>query len=558
MGKALYRTYRSRTLSEVVGQEHITDTLTTALKKGLISHAYLFTGPKGVGKTSVARILAHEINQLPYDDDSMHLDIIEIDAASNRRIDEIRDLRDKVHISPTSAKFKVYIIDEVHMLTREAFNALLKTLEEPPAHVVFILATTEVHKLPDTIVSRTQRFAFRPISMQKVADHLRQIAKQEKLKISDDALLLLAEHGGGSFRDSISVLDQMRGLGREVNAEDVVAMLGIAPSELIHSLLQAVEQHDAPGLIDVFNKLRLQGAEPARIAKQFSELLRARFITKQQTLSHEQTINLLTKLLDVPTSSDPGSFLELVLLDVALPGQSSASPPVAAAASVAPPPSVTAKPHTPVGQTKSPEQPKVSKPTAREEKTIMAGDEGFEPTIMEPEPTVVPPTQSSPQTGDSSNQPLDAAIWPQVLAAIKKKYNTLYSILRMAKPSFAPGTVTLEVGFAFHQKRLNETRNKQIIAELIEQITGQSVQIMCELGEAPAEAQGPALPPAEASEVSHSVPAAKDSSGKHEPPEQSASEEVVDDYYVKQAEEASARPLDTVNNIFGGGELMES
>src|ERR1700722_18149767 len=138
MGSALYRTYRPRQLAEVYGQEAVTQTLEKAIKQGRISHAYLFTGPRGVGKTSVARILAHQINNLPYDDDNPHIDIIEIDAASNRRIDEIRDLREKVHTLPASAEYKVYIIDEVHMLTKEAFNALLKTLEEPPAHVVFI------------------------------------------------------------------------------------------------------------------------------------------------------------------------------------------------------------------------------------------------------------------------------------------------------------------------------------------------------------------------------------------------------------------------------------
>src|SRR3954469_978365 len=162
MEQALYRKYRPRGFDDAVGQPHITTTLARAIKAGKLSHAYLFTGPRGVGKTSIARILAHEINELPYTDESIHLDIIEIDAASNRRIDEIRDLRDKVHIAPTSAKYKVYIIDEVHMLTKEAFNALLKTLEEPPEHVIFILATTEVHKLPETIISRTQRFSFKP------------------------------------------------------------------------------------------------------------------------------------------------------------------------------------------------------------------------------------------------------------------------------------------------------------------------------------------------------------------------------------------------------------
>src|SRR3990167_8680284 len=214
MDRALYRKYRSKNLDEVVGQEHITETLKNSLKSGKISHAYLLSGPRGVGKTSVARILAHEFNNLKYEDENIHLDIIEIDAASNRRIDEIRDLREKVHITPTSAKYKVYIIDEVHMLTKEAFNALLKTLEEPPEHCIFILATTEAHKLPETIISRTQRFNFKPIPKTAAKTQLQKIAKAEKIKIDDDALELLAEYGEGSLRDIIGMLDQLSATGR--------------------------------------------------------------------------------------------------------------------------------------------------------------------------------------------------------------------------------------------------------------------------------------------------------------------------------------------------------
>src|SRR3954469_15580170 len=188
MEQALYRKYRPRGFDDAVGQPHITTTLKNAIKSGKISHAYLLTGPRGVGKTSVARILAHEVNGLPYDDESTHLDIIEIDAASNRRIDEIRDLRDKVYIAPTTGKYKVYIIDEVHMLTTEAFNALLKTLEEPPAHAVFILATTEAHKLPETIISRTQAFSFKPITTADISAHLAKIAAAEGINITPDAL----------------------------------------------------------------------------------------------------------------------------------------------------------------------------------------------------------------------------------------------------------------------------------------------------------------------------------------------------------------------------------
>ncbi len=315
MSRALYRKYRSKSLADVVGQDHITDILTRALKADRVAHAYLFTGPRGVGKTSIARILAHEINQLPYDDDSNHLDIIEIDAASNNGVEDVRDLREKVQIAPVSARKKVYIIDEVHMLSKQAFNALLKTLEEPPEHIVFILATTDVEKLPATIISRTQRYGFRAITTEDAVKHLKHIAKEEKLKISDDALKLIAERGDGSFRDSISLLDQLSSLADEKNgitAELIESSLGLAPTTIIDSLLESVEKHDVAAIAQVLTKTEADGISPIVLNDQLTKILRDLAPTKPQLLP------LLDALLDVPKSTQPGIKLLSVLGSAAI------------------------------------------------------------------------------------------------------------------------------------------------------------------------------------------------------------------------------------------------
>lgn len=315
MSQALYRKYRSMSLAEVVGQDHITDILTRALKSGRIAHAYLFTGPRGVGKTSIARILAHEINQLPYTEESNHLDIIEIDAASNNGVEDVRDLREKVQIAPVSASKKVYIIDEVHMLSKQAFNALLKTLEEPPAHVVFILATTNVEKLPATIVSRTQRYGFRAISPEDAMKHLKHIAKEEKITISDDALKLIAERGDGSFRDSISLLDQLSSLSDEkegITTKLVETSLGLAPTTIVSDLLTAVEKHDIAGIAKILTKTEADGVSPVVLNDQITRVLRNEAPTKPHLLL------LLDALLDVPKSTQPSIKLLSVLGTAAL------------------------------------------------------------------------------------------------------------------------------------------------------------------------------------------------------------------------------------------------
>lgn len=491
MGQALYRKHRPKSLKEVVGQEHITTTLAQALKQGRLSHAYLFTGPRGTGKTSVARILAHEINGFDYTSDNNHLDIIEIDAASNRRIDEIRELRDKVYIAPTTGKYKVYIIDEVHMLTKEAFNALLKTLEEPPAHAVFILATTEIYKLPETIISRTQRFTFKPVEKVKVINHLKHIAKQEKVSITDEALELIAEHGEGSFRDSISLLDQASNRASKVDGEEVRSLLGLPPAQTLERLASALQDgratHEIVGqLEDMYG----QGYRAATIAKQLGEKLRRLYIDRPE-VGKDQLLGLLTQLIDVPVSHDPERFLEIVLLKY-LPTDNNTS--------VKPPKEVIKA-----------KQPKIK---TSENKTI--------PEKKEKEATREMPTKPVKTTSKSTVQ-LDQAAWNSALAELKKKYNTLYSIARMAQPSFdMPGELKLSFAFQFHYKRVNDAKNRDILSQVLSRVTGEEVIISCihDKDVKPPQISEPAL----------------ESNQPSPPPE----------------------ALNTISNIFGGGEVLES
>jgi DNA polymerase-3 subunit gamma/tau len=451
MGKALYREYRPTTLEGVIGQEHITDTLKNALKKGSISHAYLFTGPKGVGKTSIARILAHEINGIKYTDESIHLDIIEIDAASNRRIDEIRDLRDKVHIAPTSSKYKVYIIDEVHMLTREAFNALLKTLEEPPAHVVFILATTEAHKVPDTIISRTQRFTFKPISEEKALSHLRSIADKEKIKISDEALTLLADHGGGSFRDSISMLDQLAGLGKDkFEVDDVRMLLGVPSVELIENMVSAIESNNISAVFETVQNLREQGIDSGRAALSISSALRNKMINGETKLDHAKAVKLLKDLLPLTLGSNDFIGLELAIIDAI---------DVATSENV-----VVAKPAPPKQEVPT---------TEKEEKKEI---ESLKPETAKPVKSLEPVSENTVIASESDlDEPKKPAkpvkfnndSWNELLDSLKKKHNTLYGVLRMAEPNQDEGLIELNFKFSFHKKQVDTPQNAAILKDFI-------------------------------------------------------------------------------------------
>jgi DNA polymerase-3 subunit gamma/tau len=279
---SLYRKWRSQDLGQIIGQDFVVRTLTNALSSQKIAHAYLFCGPRGTGKTSFARILAKSVNckegisPTPCQvcpscvsiKDGTSLDVIEIDAASNRGVDDIRELREKVKYAPVVSRYKVYIIDEVHMLTDEAFNALLKTLEEPPPHVIFLLATTEPHKIPVTILSRCMRFDLKRIPIDKQVQLLRKISDAEKIEISDEALRMIAIESNGSLRDAESMLDQIASFSQGVIDTEVVAsMLGLTGERLLHALIMHVASADSKETINTIRTAYKNGREPEQIAK---------------------------------------------------------------------------------------------------------------------------------------------------------------------------------------------------------------------------------------------------------------------------------------------------
>lgn len=292
----LYRKYRPQTLDKLVGQEHIKKTLTSAIELGKIAHAFLFTGPRGTGKTSTARILAKSLNCKngptihPCGEcescrditNSVPIDVIEIDAASNRKVEDTQSILEKIQYVPVNGRYKIYIIDEVHMLTNHAFNALLKTLEEPPENVIFILATTEVHKVLDTIKSRCQRFDFRRITTEDIVKHLRYISDEEKINISDDALFTIAKNSAGGMRDSISLLDQLSllGVSKQVTSEDVNAILGRISFDILNKLSCKIIDAKPNEAIEILNDIYNSGNEPLQILTNLSEYFKNLLIVK--------------------------------------------------------------------------------------------------------------------------------------------------------------------------------------------------------------------------------------------------------------------------------------
>lgn len=357
----LYRKYRPQRLEEIVGQEHIKNALTNAIKINKISHAYLFTGPRGTGKTSTARIFAKSLNcengptitpcnkcsNCTNITNSIPIDVIEIDAASNRSVNDADEIIKKVVLAPVQSRYKIYIIDEVHMLTPQAFNALLKTLEEPPENVIFILATTEVHKVLDTIKSRCQRFDFRRITTDDIVKHLRYISDNEKINITDDALATIAKNSAGGMRDSIALLDQLSILGGEkaISTEDIYSLLGRISFVTLKELSDAIINSNAEQAIEILEKIYNSGNEPSLILSNLLDYFKNLLIVKncninivqELTQLNEEQINIMTNqakelethqitslidktssyIREIKITNNPKLWLEVGIIDLA-------------------------------------------------------------------------------------------------------------------------------------------------------------------------------------------------------------------------------------------------
>lgn len=498
----LYRKYRSQTFDQLVGQSHITDILKNAVKTGSISHAYLFVGSRGTGKTSTARILAKALNCENRSEDGnpcnqcgsckaitsgTHLDIIEIDAASNRGIDQIRELKERIEFAPAEGKYKIYIIDEVHMLTTEAFNALLKTLEEPPKHVIFMLATTDVHKLPATILSRCQRYDFRLGNKDQIRELLTVAAENESVKLSEEALALLVENANGSYRDSLSLLDvvvsgQIDSKDpKDVSEEEVRMMLGIPDATMVYHLLDMLVSRNAVEALNLIDELNVRGINFQQLVKHILSALREILILQMRggetcqrfsfanSLDSKSTLGLINHFLDAEKklryTNMPEMVLEMIVAEICINDVKAGS-----------------------RETKSVKQdqnPKIEKRVAvkKEEKVVEVSASSEVGRLEENKEDLAKKIgdEKGITTAQLSFDDLQKR-WGSVLDAIQKLNGHLYGFMKTARVSeIKDGFLYLEVPFQFHKDRIESPKTREMLGELFKSVYGSIMPIRCEV-----------------------------------------------------------------------------
>jgi DNA polymerase-3 subunit gamma/tau len=480
MPQALYSKWRPRRWESVIGQDHIIQTLRNAVASDRIVHAYLFAGPRGTGKTTTARLLAKAVNCLDPDpalrpcdqcehclalNEGRFLDLIEIDAASNTSVDDVRDLREKINFSPNQGRYKVYVIDEVHMLSTAAFNALLKTLEEPPSHAIFILATTEVHKIPATVLSRCQRHEFRRIPVDDIVATLSEMAEKEGLTVSTEALELIARQSTGSLRDGISLLDQLSSTGEEINLELAQTVLGTATSMAVVEVVSALLDCDPGAGLDHIHKALDSGSDVRQFTRQIVDYLRSLLLIQIGEVNPSNE----TPEMEAQLTEHAGMIETSDLIDVIRAFNQAATDSRAAWQPGLPLEIAFIESCQDQQQTSPPANPTPANPPAPP------------PQKEQPQAKTKSLESDTPQSSEEiqSASVLDQT-WPQVLVNVRKDHPNLYGLLNSCQSRHLAGSVLI-IGFASDilKNQMNKRENLEIVQQVVSQVLEKEIAVRC-------------------------------------------------------------------------------